>query len=295
MYPSAFEYRAPNTLDEALSILADEGDDARVLAGGQSLIPMMKLRLAEPGVLVDVNGLPGLDTITQDNGHLRVGALVRHHAVETSDLVAEQVTTMARAARWVADPLVRNRGTVCGSVAHCDPEGDWNSVMLALGATVEATRHGGATRRIPIDDFIEGLFTNTLEEGEMVTAVLVPRQGPGAGGTYLKLERKIGDYATAAVATHLRLGDDGTITEAGIGLTAVGPQNLRATDAEDVLVGNAPSDELFADAAGAAAAQCDPHDDVRGPAAWKRQVVRVFTRRALEQAAAIARGEEVEA
>lgn len=294
MYPSAFEYRAPSSLDEALAILRDEGDDARVLAGGQSLIPMMKLRLAEPGILVDVNGLPDLDGITTDNGHLRIGALARHADIERSSVVAEHSSTMARAAPWVADPLVRNRGTLCGSVAHCDPEGDWNSVMLAMGATVVATSAGGE-RRVPIEDFIEGLFTNTLEEGEMVTAVLVPRQGPGAGGTYLKLERKIGDYATAAVATHLRLGDDGTITEAGVGLTAVGPQNLKATDAEQVLVGNAPSDELFAEAAEAAARQCEPHDDVRGPADWKRNVVRVFARRGLAQAAALARGEEVDA
>jgi carbon-monoxide dehydrogenase medium subunit len=294
MYPASFEYRAPASLDEVLTILRDEGDDARVLAGGQSLIPMMKLRLADPELLVDVNGLPDLGGITADDGHLRIGALARHADVVRSSLVAEHSSTMSRAAPWVADPLVRNRGTLCGSVAHCDPEGDWNSVMLALGATVVATSLDGE-RHIPIGEFIEGLFTNTLDEGEMVTAVLVPRQGPGAGGTYLKLERKIGDYATAAVATHLRLGDDGTITEAGIGLTAVAGQNLKATDAEQVLVGNAPSDELFADAADAAARQCEPHDDVRGPADWKREVVRVFTRRGLAQAAALARGEEVDA
>jgi carbon-monoxide dehydrogenase medium subunit len=293
MYPSSFDYRAPTSLEEVLEILRDEGEDARVLAGGQSLIPMMKLRLADPGLLVDINGVSGLDGIATDNGHLRFGALVRHNDVVRSDLVAEHNSTMAHAAPWIADPLVRNRGTLCGSVAHCDPEGDWNSVMLALGATVVAQRAGGQRREIAIGDFIDGLFTNTLDEGEMVTEVRVPRQGTGAGGTYLKLERKIGDYATAAVATHLRLGNDGTITEAGIGLTAVGPINLKATEAEQLLVGNAPSEELFADAAEATVRACEPHDDVRGPAEWKRQVVRVFTRRGLEQAAAIARGEEV--
>jgi carbon-monoxide dehydrogenase medium subunit len=289
MYPSAFDYIAPATLDEALAALAEHGDEARVLAGGQSLIPMMKLRLAAPAVLVDINRVPGLDTIEQANGHLRVGALVRHNDVIRSEVVAGFNHTMAEAARWVADPLVRNRGTICGSIAHCDPEGDWNSVALAVGAEVLA-RSASGERVIPIEEFVVDFFTNSLQAGEMVTELRVPRSTGRAGGAYLKLERKIGDYATAAVATHLELDDAGRIGRAGIGLTAVASRNLKATAAEQILVGETPSDDLFAEAAAAAASAADPEDNVRGPAEYKRDLVRVFTRRGLQRALQLAQG-----
>ena len=178
--------------------------------------------------------------------------------------------------------------TLCGAVAHCDPEGDWNSVLLATGADVVARGPGGE-RTIAIGDFIEGIFTNALSDDELVTEVRIPVPAGSAGGAYLKLELKIGDYATVGVAAHLELGDDGTIARAGIGLTSVGTTNLKATEAEAILRGNAPSDELFAAAAEASAAASDPHDDVRGTATWKRQVVRVYTRRALAAAADQAR------
>ncbi len=284
MYPPPFEYAAPGTLDEALALLSEHGEAARVLAGGQSLIPMMKLRLAAPAVLVDINGVPGLDHIDASNGHLRVGALARHADVAASDTVAGFNHAMAAAAPWIADPLVRNRGTLCGSVAHCDPEGDWNSVMLAARASVVARKAGGGERVIPIDDFVVDFFTNSLEPGEMVTEVRVPAYTGRGGGAYLKLERKIGDYATVAVAAQLDLGADGSIAEAGVALTAVNNRNTRAAAAEDVLRGRQPSAELFAEAADLAAAAAEPEDNVRGPAEWKRQVVRVYTRRALQQA-----------
>ncbi len=287
MYPAAFDYLAPDSLPEALAALAEGGDEARVLAGGQSLIPMMKLRLAAPALLVDINGIPGLDFIEDADGHLRIGALVRHNDVVRSELVSRSNHTMASAAPWIADPLVRNRGTVCGSVAHCDPEGDWNSVMLAVRAEVVATGPAGE-RVIPIDDFIVDFFTNSLQPGEMVTEVRVPKDGSGAGGAYLKLERKIGDYATAAVAAHLRLDDRGKISEAGIALTAVNPKNTRAAAAEEVLRGETPSPELFAEAADLAAQAADPEDNVRGPAEYKRQVVRVYTARGLAAALELA-------
>ncbi len=289
MYPSAFEYAAPDTLEEALALLAEHGYDARVLAGGQSLIPMMKLRLAAPAFLVDINGIPGLGFIESANGHLRIGALVRHNDIVNSSLVAETNHVAASAAPWIADPLVRNRGTVCGSVAHCDPEGDWNSVMLAARAEVVATSASGQ-RVIPIDDFVQDFFTNSLEVGEIVTEVRVPKYTGSGGGAYLKLERKIGDYATAAVATQLELGADGKIAKAGVALTAVNTKNTRATAAEAALVGQAPSAELFAEAAALAADAAEPEDNVRGSAEWKREVVRVYTRRALEQALATAQG-----
>lgn len=285
MYPPAFEYSAPASLDEALATLAEKGDEARVLAGGQSLIPMMKLRLAFPGHLVDINNVPGLDFIEEANDHIRVGALVRHRDIVESDVISASNHTMASAAPWIADPLVRNRGTVCGSVVHCDPEGDWNSVMLAVGAEVVATSASG-DRVIPIDDFIVDFFTNSLQPGEIVKEVRVPKYSGRGGGAYLKLERKIGDYATVAVASQIELGDDGKIASAGIALTAVNNKNTRAGAAEDVLMGEAPTDELFREAGNLAAAAAEPETNVRGTADWKREVVRVYTRRGLETALA---------
>jgi carbon-monoxide dehydrogenase medium subunit len=290
VYPPRFEYSAPRSLEEALDLLAEVGDEGRVLAGGQSLLPMMKLRLAAPAHLVDINRLPGLGSITETNGEISIGALVRHADVATDPTVAAHAPLLAAAAPWIADPLVRNRGTLCGSVAHCDPEGDWNSVMLAVGATVVATSREGS-RTIPIADFVVDFFTNALRPGEMVTEVRVPKAGPRTGGAYLKLERKIGDYATVGVATHLRLDESGRIAQAGIALTSVAPKNLEVTEAEELLVGNEPSDELFAEAAEVAARTCQPTSDVRGPAEYKRAVVRTYTERGLRRALAQARGE----
>lgn len=282
MFSAPFDYVAPTSLDEAIAAKASDGDEARVLAGGQSLLPMMKLRLATPAKLIDINRIPGLDSIQRTNGELRVGALARHN-----DVVASRDTfgAITAAAPWVSDPLVRNLGTLCGSVAHCDPEGDWNSVLLATGAQVVAQGPSGE-RTIPIGDFIVGIFTNALADDEIVTQMRIPVPSRPSGGTYLKLERKVGDYATVGVAVHLELAGDGTIAEAGLGLTAVGSTNLKGTDAENILRGNTPSEELFAEAGEAAAAASEPSDDVRGTADWKRQIVRVYTRRGLATAAA---------
>ena len=280
MYPSSFDLIVARSLEEALAALYEGGEDARVLAGGQSLIPMMKLRLAFPSLLVDINAISELSGLERSNGHLRVGATVRHADVAASDLPAGAV---AAAAPWVADPLVRNRGTLCGSVAHCDPEGDWNSVLLATGAEVIARSQSGE-RAIPIGGFIQGPFTNALDAGEILTEVRLPVPSSPSGGAYLKLERKVGDYATVGVAVHLELGADGRIAAAGIAMTSVAPSNRKAAEAESVLVGETPSDELFAEAASLAAAASEPRSDVRGSAAWKRNVVNVYTRRGLAQA-----------
>jgi aerobic carbon-monoxide dehydrogenase medium subunit len=282
MFPSRFDYVAATSLDEAIAAKAADGDEARILAGGQSLLPMMKIRLANPSRLVDINRIPGLDVLERVNGHLRVGALVRHADIASSDLTFGAV---ASAAPWISDPLVRNLGTLCGSVAHCDPEGDWNSVLLATGADVVARGPGGE-RIIPIGDFVLGLFTNALADDEMVSEVRIPVPSGSAGGSYLKLERKIGDYASVAVAAHLELADDGRIAKAGVALTSVAPSNLKVAAAEDALVGEPPSDALFAEAGELAASASEPRDDVRGSAAWKRQIVRIFARRALAAAAA---------
>jgi carbon-monoxide dehydrogenase medium subunit len=289
MYPAAFDYVAPTTADEALAALAEHGDDARVLAGGQSLIPMMKLRFAYPAMLVDINRVPGLDTLAVEDGHVRVGALVRHNDVVDSEVVPDANKTMAAAAPWISDPIIRNLGTVGGSVAHADPLGDWASVMLACNATVVALSAKGE-RTIPMTEFITGPFTTALETGEMLTELRVPVQGESAGGAYLKLERKVGDYATCGVAIHVALDTKGAISEAGIGLTSVASNNIKATAAEAALVGQAPSEELFAEAGELAAQASDPKTDVRGSADFKRDVVRVFTRRGLAQAVAQAQG-----
>src|SRR3954470_22403744 len=287
MYPASFDYVAPTTLDEAFDVLAQRGDEAKVLAGGQSLIPLMKLRFAQPATLVDINRIAGLDTIDMPNGYLRIGALVRHNDIVASDLVRVANHTVAHAAPWVSDPIVRNLGTVCGSLAHADPQGDWASVMLACGADVVACK-AGHERVIPMTELITGLFTTQLEPDEIVTEVRVPKYAGPSGGTYLKLERKVGDYATVGVATHLTLDGSGRIAAAGIALTAVGPTNVKAVDAEQVLVGAEPGAEVFREAGRLAAAAADPHDDVRGSADYKRHVVDVFVQRGLQTAVDIA-------
>ena len=288
MYPAAFDYVAARTLDEALATLSEGDEDTKVLAGGQSLIPMMKLRLATPTKLVDINRIPGLANISVSNGHLVVGALTRHNDVVNSDVVKAENHTMAAAAPWIADPLVRNLGTVGGSLAHADPQGDWGSVMLACGAQVVATSNRG-DRTIPVTELFVDLFTSALEPDELLTEVRVPRYTGPAGGTYLKLERKVGDYATVGVAVHLQLDGD-RIGQAGIALTGVGSKNIKASGAENVLIGQQPSDELFAEAGELAAAAADPRTDVRGTAEFKRSVIGTFVRRGLSQAASQAAG-----
>ena len=281
MLPSRFDYVAARSVEEAVAAKAQGGEDTRFLAGGQSLLPMMKLRLAVPAKLIDINRVDGLGGVERRNGHLRIGATARHADVAASDAAFGAV---ASAAPWISDPLVRNRGTLCGSVAHCDPEGDWNSVLLATGADVVARGPAGE-RSVPIASFVQDMFTNSLAPDEMVVEVRVPVPPGRSGGSYVKLERKIGDYATVAVAAHLELGADGRIAAAGVALTSVAPINLKVTEAEALLVGSQPGPELFAEAAELAAAAADPRDDVRGTARWKRQVVRAFTRRALASAA----------
>ena len=294
MYPAAFDYVAVHTLDEALATLSEGDEDTKVLAGGQSLIPMMKLRLATPTKLVDINRVPGLSGLDVSDGHLVVGALTRHNDVVNSDLVKAENHTMAAAAPWIADPLVRNLGTVGGSLAHADPQGDWGSVMLACGAEVVAVSSSRGERTIPVTELFVDLFTSALEPDELLAEVRVPRYTGPAGGTYLKLERKVGDYATVGVAVHLQLDGD-RIGQAGIALTGVGSKNIKATQAESALTGQVPGDELFAEAGELAAAAADPRTDVRGTAEFKRSVVGTFVRRGLSEAATQAAGQVVPA
>jgi carbon-monoxide dehydrogenase medium subunit len=287
MYPASFDYFAPTTLDEALALLEEYGEDAKVLAGGQSLIPLMKLRFASPRALVDINGVSELGELEEQDGSLHVGALVRHKACERSELLRGRWATMGDAAPLISDPIVRNLGTVGGSLAHADPQGDWGSVMLAMRAEI-TVRGPNGTRTIPIDEFFEGPFTTALEPTEILTGVRIPDPGARAGGTYLKLERKVGDFATVGVAVHVSFSN-GTVGTAGIALTGVGPKNLRAEAAEQALAGRALDDEAISEAARLAAEAAEARTDVRGTEAYKRNVVRVFVERGLRKAAEVAR------
>jgi carbon-monoxide dehydrogenase medium subunit len=261
------------------------------MAGGQSLIPLLKLRFAQPQVIVDIGRIPGLADVKRDDGHVRIGALVRHVDVERSKDLAKLVPLMVEAVHWIADPLVRNRGTVVGSVCHADPSGDWGSIMLALNAelVVQSTK---GERVIPIDGFFEGPFTTTLRSDEIATAIRIPLPSGSAGGSYHKLERKVGDFATVAVSVQVEL-DGGKVKKAGIGMTSVGATNLKAKQAEKALIGHELKDDVIAEAAKLAAAESEPKDDIRGTAAYKKDMVRVFVQRGLK--AALARAQEVRA
>jgi aerobic carbon-monoxide dehydrogenase medium subunit len=286
MLPARFDYLAPSSLEETLSILAKRGEDAKLLAGGQSLIPLMKFRLAQPAVLVDLGRVPGLEGIEEVGGHLRIGPMTRTAALADSDLLRERYSLMATAAPLMSDPIIRNLGTIGGSLAHADPAGDWGSVMLAMGAEVTATSTTGE-RTIPVSELFLGTFTTVLEPTEMITAIRLPTPPASSGGTYLKLERKVGDYAAVAAAVHLEMAN-GAIGRAGIALSAVGPTNLRAEAAEALLAGAEPTEEAF-DAAARAAAS-DPYADIPGSAEYKRHMVSVFVKRGLARAFEIARG-----
>jgi carbon-monoxide dehydrogenase medium subunit len=293
MFPSRFRYEAPHSLDEAIGLLRDGGDYVKVLAGGQSLVPMMKLRFASPEMLVDINNVPGLDYHRTDaDGSLHVGALCRHADLEHSDLLKGTQPTMAAAAPLVADPLVRNRGTLVGSVCHADPQGDWASVMLALGGSVVAQGTRGR-RVIPLAEFVTGPFQNVLEPDEIaIEAVVPPARGTRAGG-YLKLERRVGDFATVGVAVAIETSGD-TVVRAGIALTGVGGSTIGATDAAAALTGKPLTAESIAEAAELAAAAAQPKTDHRGTAEYKRHMVSVFVKRILAAGNGAAAGTSAE-
>ena len=288
MLPAPFEYHAPKTVDEALELLDQLGDEGKVLAGGQSLIPLLKLRFASPGHLVDINKIKDLDYLEERDGALRIGPLFRHKSAERSSLLASRYHVMADAAPQIADPIIRNRGTIVGSVAHADPSGDWGAVLLALDADL-VLRSSSGSRTVKARNFFNGPFSTALEPNEMLSEIRIPASRSQTGGAYLKLERKVGDFATVAVAVHLQMAD-GQVGSAGIGLTAVGPQNLKAERAEAALKGRVLDDAAIKEAAGLAAEAAEPKADHRGSVEYKRNVVRVFTERGLRRAYERARG-----
>ncbi len=287
MIPDRFEYFAPRSMIEAVGLLQRYSGEAKVLAGGQSLIPLMKFRLANPGYLVDLRTVPGLNRLEEREGSLVIGAMVRESAVESSDLIRRRYPGLYEASAVVADPLVRNYATVGGNLAHADPANDHPAMMLALRAELVAEGPGGK-RTIPIDDFLVDTLETSLAPEEILTEIRVSQPAPHSGSAYCKLERKVGDYAIAAVGAQITLDGD-TCAQAGIGLTNVGPKAIRAAEAERFLIGKRPDDEVIREAARLAGEAADPTSDLRGPAEYKRAMVRTLTTRALRAAVQRAR------
>jgi carbon-monoxide dehydrogenase medium subunit len=291
MIPASFDYHAPKTLDEAIALLGRLGDTAKILAGGQSLIPAMRFRLAAPETLVDIGRIRDLAYVEERGDHLAIGAMTREHALEASPVVAASYPLLLDTAKVIADPVVRNKATVGGNLAHADPANDHPATMLAYGAQVVA-RGASGTRTIAIDDLFVGLFETSLQPGEILTEIRIPRPGKASGGAYLKIERKVGDYAVAAVAVQLELAGarDTTIKTLRIGLTNVSSVPMRARSAAAALTGKPPTDDALEAAGQAAAAECDPSADLRGQIDYKRDLVRVLTKRAVRRAVERAQG-----
>ena len=288
MIPAQFDYHSPGSLEEALALLEQFGDEAKILAGGHSLIPAMRFRLAMPENLVDINGLKDLEYIREDGGWLAIGALTRESALEVSSTVQDRYSLLADTAAVIADPLVRNLATVGGNLAHADPANDHPATMLAYGAEIAVQGPGGA-RTIAVDDFFTGLFETSMASNEILTEIRIPQPGSDSGGAYIKIERKVGDYAVSAAAVQLTLDGD-TCASIRIGLTNVSPSPMRATEGEAVLTGQSVSEDLIEAVGQAASKQCDPSPDLRGSVEYKRDLTRVVTKRAIRKAVERAKG-----
>lgn len=289
MIAASFEYDAPSTLEEAIGLLQQYGEDAKILSGGHSLIPMMKFRFASPERLIDINGIPGLSYIKEEGGVLKIGAMTREAEIEHSDLLKQKFPIFSDVTKLIADPQVRNRGTIGGNLAHGDAANDHPAVMLALRATIIATGPNGQ-RSIPVDEFFTGIFSTALEHSEILTEIQIPVQSKGTGSAYHKLERKVGDYATAGVAVQLTLNDKSICTAIGIGLTNVSSTPMRAERSEQALLNKTLTDENIASAAQMAAEDCSPSEDLRGTEEYKRAMVAVLVKRMIKKAIERANG-----
>jgi len=280
MKPPRFDYLAPRTLDEALGHLHHHGDQAKILAGGQSLIPMLNFRLAHPGVVVDVNRLTDLAYVRQHDGGVAVGALTRQHAVERSDLVRARVPVVAEACRFIGHAPIRHRGTFGGNLAHADPASELPAVMVALEAEMGVTSRAG-TRAVPAGQFFTGPLATALQPGEMLTEIRIPAAPPRSGGAFLEMARRAGDFALVGVAALVTLDGAGRCERARIALCGVGSTPVRARAAEDALTGQAPSADVLDEAANRAAAATSPPSDVHGSAEFRRKLARHFVRQTL--------------
>ena len=280
MYPNRFDYESPKSVEEAIAILDRSGGEAKVLSGGQSLIPMLKLRFAAPTMIVDINNIPGLDYHhIDDEGNLHVGALCRHVELEESTTLADTHPTLAAAAGLVSDPIVRTRGTFVGSVCHADPQGDWQATMLAQDGYVVAQGPNGR-RNIAMRDFVLGPFVTALAYNEVAVEAVIPGASGTPRGGYLKLERRVGDFATASVAVSLDMDGD-VVRNAGCALAGVGGRTIDANEAISCLVGKALTEDSIDQASDAVAAVADPRTDHRGSDAYKRHIVQTFVKRIL--------------
>jgi carbon-monoxide dehydrogenase medium subunit len=283
MIPGQFDYVRPGDLDETLQILKDHEGEAKLLSGGYSLIPLIKLRLAQPALLVDLRDVSGLDGISENDDNLVIGARATHRQIHDAPVIRDKYFLLGDVTATIGDPQVRNWGTIGGSVAHADPASDWPAVLLAANATIVCRSQAG-DRSIAARDFFVDTFQTALEPTEVLTEIRIPRRQRGVGGAYEKLERKVGDFATVGVAAVVRLGPEGRIAGAGIGLTGVAESPFAATDAEAALAGQSPSEETFRHAGAAAGAQSRPAGDVRGPVEYKRAMAAELTVRALRRA-----------
>jgi len=283
MIPAAVDYVRPADLGEALRILKEREGEAKVLAGGFSLLPLLKLRLAQPALLVDIQSVGGLDGISRTDDDIRIGARVTHRRILDDDGLASAIPIMRDAAGGIGDPQIRNWGTIGGSVAHADPSADWPAVLQALRASI-VLRSADGERTVPARGFFVDTFQTGIEPAEILTEIRIPLPGPHSGSAYQKLERRAGDFSTVGAAAALTLGADGRIAQVGIGLTAVADAPFAATHAEDALRGAQPGDDLFREAAAAASRQSRPADDAHGPAEYKRAMVTEMTFRALRAA-----------
>ena len=289
MQPHAFEYVRAATVSQAVNLLAKNGERARVLAGGQSLIPLMKLRLAQPGLLVDIGRIPGLSLIEEEGAYLRIGAMTRHRDLERSTLIGDRYPLLADVPKVLGDPEVRNLGTIGGSLAHADPAGDWGTALLAFDAVLVAVGPDG-DRTIPVDAFFQDTFSTALRPSEILTEVRIPRAGPRSGGAFEKLKRKTGDFAVVSVSVQVELDSQGAIGSVRMGLGAVGPTPIRAKRAERYLVGQDPSAAAYQEAGRLAAQESRPSADLHGSETYKRAMIELLTRRALGTSVARARG-----
>ena len=283
MIPQSFEYCRPGTLPEAVALLEQHGDAAKILSGGQSLIPLMKVRLARPEYLIDINQIAGLQYIKEEEGYLKIGGLTREADLETSDLIRARYPIIFDTATMIADPQVRNMATVGGNLAHGDPANDHPATMLALRAEIIAIGSHGE-RTIPIKDFFQSIFTTALGHDEILTEIRIPIPPAGSGGAYFKLERKVGDFATVGVAAQITIDGGGTCQQVGIGLTNVGAIPIKAVRAEDFLHGKRIDESNIRQAGLLAAEAAQPSSDLRGPAEYKAAMVKELTKRALARA-----------
>jgi len=283
MIPAAFDYHRPATLDEAVGLLVRHGDQAKVLSGGMSLLPMVKLRLASFAHLVDIGRIPGLEYIKEEGGILRIGAMTRQATLERSDLIRTQYPILGDAVPLIADPLVRNRGTLGGNLANGDPGNDQPAIMLVLGATFVARGPKGE-RSVPVNQFYKGLYETALARNEILTEIRIPIPPTRSGGAYAKLKRKTGDFAVAAAAVQLTLNAKGAVERAGIALTNAGLTPVEAVDAANFLAGKTPDEKTIMEAAKMTAAKSSPGADRRGSVEYKREMARILTARALRKA-----------